>query len=103
MKRIVPFFVLVCFLSYFPVQSQTVLLGGDTSVHIQITTSNNLTPQYWTLTASGDKTINKIGLEGPLMEASRFLSQATLGAGMNTMQYVADHGIENWIDEQLAM
>lgn len=78
-----------------------VILGSDPSQEIEVTTSSNYTPAYWTMTASGDKTINNIGLEGKLTEASRFLSQATLGADLENIQKVADTGIEAWIDEQL--
>jgi len=78
-----------------------VILGSDTVQAIVVTTSSNYTPQYWSHQASGDKTINKTGLEGNTMEASRFLSQATLGADFETIQYVAQMGIEGWIDEQM--
>ena len=37
------------------------------------------------------------------MEASRFLSQASLGANPETIQHVANIGIEPWIDEQMAL
>jgi len=37
------------------------------------------------------------------MDASRFLSQASLGADMATIKHVADIGFEGWIDEQLAL
>jgi uncharacterized protein (DUF1800 family) len=80
-----------------------VVLGTDTSQHITVTTSSNYTPQFWSHTASGDKTINATGLEGPVMEASRFLSQATLGADLQDIEYTAQIGLESWIDEQLAM
>jgi hypothetical protein len=52
--------------------SGQVVLGSDTSQHIQVTTSSNYHPLYWTQSATGDKTINGVGLEGPIMEASRF-------------------------------
>ncbi len=80
-----------------------VVLGTDTAQHIKVITSSNFTPQYWTQTASGDKTINRTGLEGPLMEASRFLSQATLGANLELTKQVADLGIEAWIEGQMAL
>ena len=80
-----------------------IILGSDTSQHIKVTTSSNYTPQYWTQTASGDKTINGVGLEGKWMEASRFLSQASLGASLEDIKSVADKGIEQWIDEQMAL
>lgn len=80
-----------------------VLLGSDPAQQIKVTTSSNYTPQYWNQSASGDKTINNIGLEGKLMESSRFLSQATLGADLATIQKVADMGMEAWIDEQQSL
>jgi uncharacterized protein (DUF1800 family) len=80
-----------------------VILGSDPTQEIKVTTSSNYTPQYWTLSATGEKTINKVGLEGPLMEASRFLSQATLGADLATIEHVANQGIEAWIDDQMTV
>ena len=80
-----------------------VILGSDPTQEIKVTTSSNYTPQYWTLSATGEKTINKVGLEGPLMEASRFLSQATLGADLATIEQVANQGIEAWIDDQMTL
>jgi uncharacterized protein (DUF1800 family) len=80
-----------------------VILGSDTSQAIKVTTSSNYLPQYWAWSASGDKTINGVGLEGPLMEASRFLSQSTLGADLETIKKVAAKGIGPWIDEQFAV
>lgn len=90
-----------CFLS--GTSQAQIILGTDTSQQIKVITSSDFTPQYWTQTASGDKTINKTGLEGPLMEASRFLSQATLGANLELTKQVASMGIEAWIDEQMAL
>src|SRR5690606_38756438 len=70
---------------------------------IKVTTSSNYTPQYWTHTASGESTIDGIGLDGPMMEASRFLSQATLGGNLNEMRRVVEVGIPQWIEEQMAL
>lgn len=83
--------------------SAQVMLGTDTSQQIKVITSSDYTPLYWTQTASGEKTINQTGLEGPLMEASRFLSQASLGANLEVTRQVADMGIEAWIDAQMAL
>lgn len=80
-----------------------VILGSDPAQGIKVTTSSDYTPLYWSLTASGDKTIDGVGLDGPMMEASRFLSQSTLGADMDEIRHVVDIGIEAWIDEQMAI
>jgi uncharacterized protein (DUF1800 family) len=101
MKRKLLFSVLSCMLTIHGYSQ--VILGSDPAQDIKVTTSSNHTPLYWTQTASGDKTINKVGLEGPVMEASRFLSQATLGASLATINKVAEQGIEPWIDEQIAL
>ena len=96
------FFIVVILSLVNSLRAQQVILGSDPAQDIQVTTSSNYTPQYWTLSATGDKTINNIGLEGPMMEASRFLSQASLGADLETIRKVADIGFEAWIDEQMA-
>ena len=102
MKRKLLFSLVAIGLLSIPVKAQ-VILGSDPVQDIKVSTSSSYTPQYWTLSASGDKTINKVGLEGPLMEASRFLSQSTLGADLETIQKVANQGIEAWIEEQIAL
>lgn len=102
MKRKVLFSLLAIFCFHGSAKTQ-VVLGRDPAQEIKVITSSNYTPQYWTLTASGDKTINQTGLEAPLMEASRFLSQATLGGDLTTIRKVADQGMEAWIDEQLGL
>jgi hypothetical protein len=103
MKPIVPILILGSFIYCLSLSGQAVVLGSDPAQQIKITTSSEYKPQYWNFTASGDKTINNIGLEGPIMDASRFLSQASLGADLATMQHVADIGFEAWIDEQQAL
>ncbi len=100
MKKMFLFLSLFIYSLSSPLVGQ-VVLGSDTSQHIKVTTSSNYLPQYWTLAATGDKTINGVGLEGPWMEASRFLSQATLGADLETIKKVAHEGIESWINEQI--
>lgn len=101
MKQVFLFVSLIFLTLHNPLTGQVIQLGSDTSQNIKITTSSNYTPAYWALTASGDKTINNTGLEGKLLEASRFLSQATLGADLQTIKRVADIGLESWIDEQI--
>ena len=76
------------------ISAQVIILGSDPAQDIKVVTSSDYTPQYWTQSASGDKTINNVGLEGKWMEASRFLSQATLGADLETIKQVAVNLIE---------
>ena len=46
-------------------------------------------------------TINGFGLDQHLVDASRFLGQSTLGYNYEDIEYCAQFGIENWIDEQM--
>ena len=102
MKKTVLFFSLsfICFSLRLSAQ---VNLGSDPTQEIKVTTSSNYTAPFWTETAAGEKTIDNIGLEGKLMEASRFLSQATLGANLDVIRDVAQGGIEPWIDDQMTL
>lgn len=50
-----------------------------------------------------ENTIIEDGFLPNLNAASRFLGHATLGADYETIEGVAKMGIENWLDEQLAM
>lgn len=48
-------------------------------------------------------TINGMGLDQHLKDASRFLGQASLGADMETIEAVASIGPEMWIEQQFEM
>lgn len=102
MKRYILFSLLLSGSLSLSAQTQ-VILGSDPTQDIKVTTSSSYTPVNWTLAASGDKTINNTGLEGKIMEAARFLSQSTLGADKETIERVAEMGIEAWIEEQMAL
>lgn len=94
----------LCSLLWLAISQETaaqIILGSDPSQEIKVTTSSDYTPQYWTQTASGEKTLYGAGLDAPMMEASRFLSQASLGANLETVRQVADMGMEQWIDGQM--
>lgn len=57
-----------------------------------------------TASSSSPKSINTLLLDGYLPNynaASRFLSQATLGATLTDIETVANEGIEKWLDDQL--
>jgi len=96
--------LLLCSLSLLIASAfaQTVTLGGGNCNGITVLTSSSYTPPNWTQTADGYKTICGDGLDGPRMDASRFLAQATLGANLELIQKVADEGSAQWLDEQLA-
>jgi len=72
-------------------------LGAGQEVGISVTTSPFASPDTSQYSISG--TTNIPDLAG----ASRFLSQATLGANYEEIEHVASIGIEAWIDEQIAL
>ncbi len=93
-------------LFYFTLQAQDQSpghLGGNPDHQIVVTTSSAQHRQGWQEMASGDKTVNGAGLEGQLMDASRFLAQATLGADRQEIDKVLDMGMEAWMEEQFVM
>ena len=78
-------------------------IGGGHSQGVTVSSSSDAKLYDGTYTATGDKTINGAGLEAKQMEAVRFLSQATFGADPPLTEYVAEIGIEKWMDEQFAI
>lgn len=69
--------------------------GHDSGISVSSSSESNETDDI--------NTINGFGLEYHLEDASRFLGQATLGADWETIEEVAQLGIENWIDVQYAL
>ncbi|MBT8190194.1 MAG: DUF1800 domain-containing protein [Bacteroidia bacterium] len=79
-------------------QAQTTeyIIGmGENSDSIIITASNSQANQ------NSETTLSEAGFKPNLNAASRFLSQATMGYNFEDIEYVADTGIEDWIDEQM--
>ncbi len=83
----------------FPVFGQTYqdYLGAGNDVGITVTTSDNFDQN------AGVNLINGTALIPDLYGASRFLSQASLGANYEDIELVSQIGIEQWLDDQLAM
>lgn len=71
--------------------------GGGGSFDINIESSGSES------NSSAENTVNGNGMDAPLMEASRFLSQATFGVGYDEIENVVDIGIESWIENQLQL
>lgn len=100
MKRLL-LFTLFFFPSLFiSAQIYSDYIGGGNSEGITITTSDALQEDGWEEIASGKNTLNGAGLEGKLIDASRFLSQATFGASQQLIEEVAAMDFEDWIDQQ---
>lgn len=81
--------------------AQNLILGGGNSPQITTRSSSNWQQARWVDSASSDNTINGVGLNGKLIEASRFLYQATLGSNKSEIERTANMGFEAWIDEQM--
>jgi len=99
MKKVL-LFVFIFLSSYVNAQVYSDYLGAGHSNGITVTSSNNQTRTNWAESASGDNTINGNGLDGRLLETSRFLAQATFGTDLDYIKTVAEGTFEDWIDAQ---
>ncbi len=95
------FLIMLCIIATTSCVTSQEYIGAGNDVGITVTTSSSYTDVNWTETAVGENTINGNGLDAELMEASRFLAQATMGYDKADMQDVVDMSIESWIDDQL--
>lgn len=75
-------------------------LGGGYSEGISVTSSHDLQPEHWNRTAFAENTINGAGLNYDIIDASRFMAQATLGASMQEIELAVELGFEEWIETQ---
>ncbi|MDH3244786.1 MAG: DUF1800 domain-containing protein [Saprospiraceae bacterium] len=73
--------------------------GGDSSV--TVTSSPVFHDQYWPDSANAYHTINGQGMLAPYFDATRFLTQASLGFEHSDVQSVMSLGYQGWIDDQL--
>jgi len=98
------FYILLCliFTSTSCITSQEYIGAGNDN-GITATASHQYADANWVSAANAQNTINGNGLEGELMEASRFLAQATMGYDQANMESVVSMGIEGWIDDQLQL
>ncbi len=103
MKKIILSLLLFLPIGFLSAQIYDDYIGGGHSEGISIQTSDNFQMSGWNHSANGENTLNSEGLEGKLMEASRFLAQATFGADRQTIEAAAQMGIEEWIDQQMAL
>lgn len=69
--------------------------GHDSGVTVTTSSSEG--------SSSGENTVNGFGMDQHLRDAARFLGQSTTGVNYEEVELVANLGIENWIDQQMAM
>ena len=89
------FFILLFKFSFHICGQQTVTFGLGNTKNITVTSSSK--------SIDGAKTLQSSGYLPNLNSASRFLSQATLGAKISEIQLVANLGKEKWLDTQLEL
>ncbi len=75
-------------------------LGAGHSKGITVTSSSQQTKTDWRESADAINTINGNGLDGKLLETSRFLAQATFGTDLEYIKTVSEISFEDWIDRQ---
>jgi len=78
-------------------------IGAGNDVNIAVTSSDQHQDVNWPKSASATNTINGEGLDSKTMEASRFLTQATLGFENYHIDEILNSGIEGWIDNQMQL
>ncbi len=76
-------------------------IGGGNNDGIKVYSSHQYQNPDWIKAAQATNTINGVGLDAKLFEASRFLSQASIGFDEEDINRVEDLGIEGWINEQM--
>ena len=86
---------------YWPISGQGDYFGAGNDTDIKVTTSHDYQRTGWNQNSAGDKTINGDGLYARLLETSRFLSQAAMGASIGEIEAISDMEYEEWIDEQM--
>jgi uncharacterized protein (DUF1800 family) len=102
MRYIVLIFVIIAPI-FSNAQGYTDYLGAGHSNGITVTSSSEQGQSGWIETASAINTINGKGLDGRLLETSRFLSQATFGTDLNYIKNVSESSFEDWIDQQFGL
>jgi len=87
----------ILFISTSAILSQAENIGQGNAAGIIVTTSDNAQG------TSGENTLSSQGYLPNLNAASRFLSQASYGPNYEDIAALSAQGIEEWIDEQMAM
>lgn len=78
-------------------QDNILIFGAGNSENITVTASSYVD------SSTAEKTINGRGLDGPFMEASRFLAQAGFGGKKEAVEQVLSMGFEGWLDHQFSL
>lgn len=98
MKQFLFTLCLICVGFYGNSQFYDDYIGAGHADGVTVTTSSS------SFTTDGSSTINGNGLDAELMEASRFLNQATMGANRALIEDMVSYNgdYEAWIDQQIS-
>ena len=89
--------LLLCIPSVLSAQIYEDYLGNGHTIGIKVTSSSQTANDTSVYSITGSNIVpDTIG-------ASRFLSQATLGANYEDIKYVSQIGVQDWLDEQMTM
>ena len=87
-------------ISLHAIAQETIIFGAGSNSNVDVYSSSDFIRSDWDQAAIASNTINGSGMDAKLLEASRFLGQATLGADERLIREVAELGFEAWIDQQ---
>lgn len=96
-------FILSCLTISVHAQNYRDYLGAGHSEGITVTSSSQQQKTDWRESANAINTINGEGLDGRLLETSRFLAQATFGTDLEYIKTVSELNFEDWIDNQFSI
>jgi uncharacterized protein (DUF1800 family) len=96
-------FILSCLTISGHAQNYRDYLGAGHSEGITVTSSSQQQKTDWRESANAINTINGEGLDGRLLETSRFLAQATFGTDLEYIKTVSELNFEDWIDNQFSV
>lgn len=101
--RWVSIFCLLLLTFKLTAQHYTDYVGAGHSNGISVSSSSNYSKPLWNESALAENTINGNGLDGRLLETSRFLAQATFGVDLSYIKIVSKQPFETWIDGQFQL
>lgn len=96
-------YTLVCLILNLSAQDYRDYLGAGHSKGITVSSSSQHTKDDWRERADAINTINGKGLDGKLLETSRFLAQTTFGTNLEYIKTVSEIPFEDWIDNQFSI
>ena len=96
-NNITTLFIGMTLLLSLNITAQEEFFGAGSDAGITVTSSSSA------FGTNPENTINGEGMDAPRMEASRFLSQATIGYHETDVDRVLEIGMDAWIEEQMAL